>query len=151
MVFRSKMDTYFIMFILIMILVLGLVTFIPLLMIPGVTMLIMFMMTFIYIALVGFIIWSFLSIKYVFIEAHLLVKGGLFKSRIPYESITKVSTTKEVFTGYRIMSSKEGLEIFSQSVTLGSVKISPKESKRFISELKKRNPNVNVQVENPNV
>lgn len=142
MVFRSKMDTFFIMFLLIMILVLGLVMFIPLLITSGVTMPILLTMTFIYIALVSFLLWSFLSIKYVFYEAHLFVKGGLFKSCIPYEKITKVTTTKEIFTGYRILSSKEGLEIFSQSVVLGSVKVSPQESRRFISEVKKRCPNV---------
>jgi hypothetical protein len=91
---------------------------------------------------IGFILWSAFSIKYVFYQDHLFVKGGLFRSRIPYEEITRISTTKEIFTGYRLLSSKVGIEIFYKSSSLGSVKISPKDIELFISEIKKRCPNV---------
>lgn len=145
MVFRSKMDTYFATFLFIVILVIGMVVFIPLLIDREATITIMLTMTSFYIAIISFTLWSFLSIQYVFYEDHLFVKGGLFKSRIPYEKITKISPTKEIFTGYRALSSKEGLELFSDAVTWGSVKISPKESERFISEIQKRCPNVKIQ------
>ncbi|MEH7249470.1 PH domain-containing protein [Neobacillus niacini] len=91
---------------------------------------------------IGFILWSAFSIKYVFYQDHLFVKGGLFRSRIPYEEITRILTTKEIFTGYRLLSSKDGIEIYYKSSSLGSVKISPKDIELFISEIKKRCPNV---------
>ncbi|MEH7112475.1 PH domain-containing protein [Neobacillus niacini] len=91
---------------------------------------------------IGFILWSAFSIKYVFYQDHLFVKGGLFRSRIPYEEITRILTTKEIFTGYRLLSSKDGIEIYYKSSSLGSVKISPKDIEIFISEIKKRCPNV---------
>jgi hypothetical protein len=71
-----------------------------------------------------------------------LVKGGPFKSRIPYEEITKVSPTREIFTGYRILSSRDAIEIFYKTAFMGSVKISPKEQKRFMIELEKHCPHI---------
>ncbi len=91
---------------------------------------------------IGFIMWSAFSIKYAFYQDHLFVKGGFFRSRIPYKEITRISTTKEIFTGYRLLSSKDGIEIFYKSSSLGSVKISPKDIELFISEIRQRCPNV---------
>ena len=145
MVFRSKIDAYFATFLFIVILVIGGVTLIPLFIDKEATITIMLTMTSIFIVIISLILWSTFSIKYVFYQDHLFVKGGLFRSRIPYDKITKVSPTKAIFTGYRILSSKEGLEIFYQSATLGSLKVSPKESKLFISEIKKRCLNVKFQ------
>ncbi|MGE7688932.1 PH domain-containing protein [Lysinibacillus sp. NPDC097214] len=48
----------------------------------------------------------------VFCEDYLLLKGGPFKSKIPYQNITKVSPTTDRFTRYRISSSNIGLELF---------------------------------------
>src|SRR5699024_8358275 len=93
-----------------------------------------------FIVSVGIIVWTAFFIKYVFYEDFLLVKGGPFRSKIPYQTITKVSPTDDIFTGYRILSSKQGLEIFYTSAMLESVKISPKNKTEFITELKKRCP-----------
>lgn len=93
---------------------------------------------------IGVLLWSAFSIKYVLYNDHLFVKGGLFKSRIPYEDITRISPTTEIFTGYRLLSSKQGIELFYKSATLGSVKISPKDIDLFIFELEKRAPNVQI-------
>lgn len=49
---------------------------------------------------VGFILWIPFTIKYVFYPDHLLVKGGPFKSRIPYDKITRISPSKRNF--YRL-------------------------------------------------
>ncbi|MGE6488017.1 PH domain-containing protein [Paenisporosarcina sp. NPDC076898] len=93
---------------------------------------------------IGVLLWSAFSIKYVLFNDHLFVKGGLFKSRIPYEDITRISPTTEIFTGYRLLSSKQGIELFYKSATLGSVKISPKDIDLFIFELEKRASNVQI-------
>lgn len=86
----------------------------------------------------SFIAWIFLSIKYVFHEEYLLVKGGPFRSEIRYEDIMKVTPTTEIFTGYRILSSKKAIEIFYKNASLGSVTISPKDSALLLFELENR-------------
>ncbi|UOQ50583.1 PH domain-containing protein [Gracilibacillus caseinilyticus] len=94
--------------------------------------------------LASFILWCAFSVKYVFYQEYLFIKGGPFKSRISYEKITKVSPAKDIFTGYRVLSSRDGIEIFYITAVLGSVKISPEEKKEFITELTKRCPSVQV-------
>ena len=91
------------------------------------------------------ILWSSFSIKYVFHQDYLFVKGGPFRSRIPYENITKVSPTSSIFVGYRLLSSRDAIEIFYKTSLMGSVKISPEDQKAFIAELKKRCPNSVIQ------
>ncbi|BDG46013.1 PH domain-containing protein [Parageobacillus sp. KH3-4] len=145
MVFRAKIDSFFIFIMSITILVLSGVLLIPLFTDKTRTMLDTVIVFSLLIISVGFITWSVFSIKYVFYDDYLLVKGGPFRSRILYQEITKVSPTKDIYTGYRLLSSKSGIEIFYKSGTLGSVKISPKENELFLSELKKRCPNVIIQ------
>ncbi len=58
--------------------------------------------------------------------------------------MTRISTTNDIFTGYRLLSSKNGIEIFYKSASLGSVKISPKDVELFISELKQRCPTIQI-------
>lgn len=145
MVFRSKIDSFFTLVLCIVMIVIGVVTFIPLFIEQQPEIAMIITLTVIFIIMSSFVLWTTLSIKYVFKEDHLLVKGGLFKSEIPYEKITKVSPTTETFTGYRIMSAKEGFELFSATVTFGSVKISPTEREMFLAEIKKRCLNVDIQ------
>ena len=83
--------------------------------------------------------------KYVFREDFLLIKGGPFKSKILYQNITKVSPTTDRFTGYRISTSDKGFELFLKSATVGSIKILPKDKTGFITELRKRCPNTQIQ------
>jgi Bacterial PH domain len=146
MMFRSKIDGFFITFISIAILIIGAVTLLPPFLDNEASMTVVMIMSAIFLISVGFILWITLSIKYVFYEDYLLVKGGPFRNKIRYPSITKISPTNDLFTGYRILSSKDGLELFYKSATLGSVKISPKNRDEFITELKKRCPNAEIQV-----
>lgn len=99
----------------------------------------------IFIISVGFLLWYGTSIKYVFCEDYLLIKGRPFKSEIPYQNITKVSLTTEGFAGYRISSTDKGLELFLKSATLGSIKTLPEDKVEFITELRKRCPNTQIQ------
>jgi uncharacterized protein YtpQ (UPF0354 family) len=59
---------------------------------------------------------------------------------IPYKEITSISPTKDIFTGYRILSSMDALEIAYKSAFMGSVKISPQKKELFIAQIKKRCP-----------
>ncbi|WP_062678781.1 PH domain-containing protein [Parageobacillus toebii] len=145
MVFRAKIDSFFTFIMSFSILVIIGVFLIPLFLDKTRTMFDTVIVFSLLIISVGFIVWSVLSIKYVFYDDYLLVKGGAFRSRISYKDITKVSPTNDIFTGYRLLSSASGIEIFYKSGILGSVKISPKEKELFLSELKKRCPNAIIQ------
>ena len=91
-----------------------------------------------------YIWWYANSIQFIFCENFLLVKGGPFKSKIPYQSITRVSPTTDKYTGYLISSSDKGLEIFYNTSPNYSIKILPKDKMQFILELKKRCPNAQI-------
>ena len=144
MEFRSKVDKFFVVTISITIVVILAVFIIPLSLDHNRTITDVIIVLSLCILSIGFILWSAFSIKYVFYQDHLFVKGGPFKSRIPYEEITRISTTTEIFTGYRLLSSKDGIELGYKSASLGSVKISPKDLDLFISEIKQRCPTVQI-------
>lgn len=141
MVFRSKVDAFFVTLITIAILIIGAATLLPILFDNEATFSTGVLMLAIFILSAGLIVWSALFVKYVFHENYLLVKGGPFRSKIPYQTITGISPTNDLFTGYRILSSRQALELFYTSAILGSVKISPEDKIAFLTELKKRCPN----------
>ncbi len=94
----------------------------------------------------GPILWFIFSLKYVLNEDHLFIVGGPFRSRIPYENITGVSSTKEVFVGYKMCLSSDALEISYRNAVMGSVKISPKKKELFLSELGKHCTQINIGI-----
>lgn len=146
MIFRSKVDRFFTSFILITVLIIGAVTFLPLLFVDVRNELAsVLLLTTIFLIVISVILWTVFSVKYVFYQDYLFVKGGPFRSRIPYENITKVSPTTAIFTGYTILSSRDGLEIFYKNAALGSVKITPENKKEFITELKNHCSNLQIQ------
>ncbi|MEI4769446.1 PH domain-containing protein [Psychrobacillus sp. FJAT-51614] len=146
MVFRSKVDIFFNTFIFLVVLIMGAISLLfPQFIYEETSLSIVIIMSAIFIISVGFMLWYVISIKYVFYEDYLLIKGGPFRSKIPYQNITKVSPTTDRFTGYRISSSDNGLELFYKSATFGSIKIVPKDRKEFITELRKRCPNTQIQ------
>ncbi|MGG3927602.1 PH domain-containing protein [Metabacillus fastidiosus] len=94
---------------------------------------------------VGLIIWTTFFIRYIFYESYLFLRAGPFRSKIMYEDIMKVKQTNDIFTGYRLLSSKEAIEIFYKTGKFGSVKISPAEKQKFITELKKHCPHTEIE------
>ncbi|MFL0504460.1 PH domain-containing protein [Ureibacillus sp. 179-F W5.1 NHS] len=142
MEFRSKVDNFFVVVISITLFIIMAVLLIPLILDNDKTLVDVIIVLSLCFLSIAFILWTSFSIKYIFNPDTLLVKGGLFKTRIPYEDITKLTETTEIFTGYRVLASKDSLEIFYKKGILGSVKISPTDKKRFVSELKKRCPNL---------
>src|SRR5690625_4110897 len=137
MVFRSKVDAFFRNFMLIVVLIIGAGSFFPLF-IEEVRneLAAVLILTLIFLVLISFILWTGFSVKYIFNQDYLFINGGLFRSRIPYEDITKVSPTTAIFTRHRILSSTDELEIFNTTTFLGSIKISPKNKEAFIAVLK---------------
>jgi hypothetical protein len=86
MVFRAKIDSFFISIMSISILVISGVLLIPLFLDKTRTTLDTVIVFSLLIISVGFFIWPVFSIKYVFYDDHLLVKGGPFRSRILYQN-----------------------------------------------------------------
>lgn len=144
MVFRAKVDGIYISFISIVVIVIGIVLFFPLF-IEDVPLLAVFILTSIFLIVIGFMIWTSFSIQYIFHEDHLLIKGGPFRSRIPFGKITKVSPTTATFTGHSMASARDALEIFNQTTFMGSIKISPEDKIGFLDELVKRCPNMQIE------
>ncbi|WP_067840843.1 PH domain-containing protein [Amphibacillus sediminis] len=138
MMFRPKVDAFYINLMIIVILTIGLVSFLPLGLDEGVKLPAILKSVSLFLVMAGFILWCCCTVKYVFHQNYLLIKGGPFRSRISYQAITKVAPTKAILYGYRILTSKDGIEIFYKTAAFGSVKISPKNKSEFIAELKKR-------------
>lgn len=144
MSFEAKRDTYFRNIILIFVLIVVAAILIPLAVLyNSLSVLEVILFSFLLLTAVGMIVWTSFCIKYEFCNDYLYVKGGFFRSKIPYDEITQVEslsfTTADLISGYRILSSKDGL-ILSYKSGFGIVKISPKEKALFLSELKKRSP-----------
>ena len=143
MVFRSKMDSVFILIIAFTVIIAGGIFLLPLLSDETsksdmIASLALFGLT------AGFLLWISFTIRYIFEDEYLLIKSGPIKKRIPYESVTRITPTSEILSGFRILSSKDSYEIFYSSASLGSIKISPKDAEQFIDELKNRCPNVTI-------
>lgn len=143
MVFYSKMDRYFRIMISIVLAVLLAATWIPLFFaIKDGSLFAAFILLGTFLLAAGLILSTVLYIRYIFKERYLVIRGGLFHSKIPYEHITKVAPTNDIFTGYRILSAKDALEITYTSGVFGSVKISPQDKQKFISQLRQHCPHV---------
>lgn len=140
MVYHAKVDIFLILFTFLLVWTMGGISL--LLFITSLSTVII--MSTVFIISVIFIWWYANSIKYVFCEDYLLVRGGPFESKIPYEGITRVSPTTDKFTGYLVSSSDKGLEIFCKTAAHGSIKILPEDKMKFIIELKKRCPNAQI-------
>ena len=144
MTFKAKRDRFFTKLILIAVLLMAVATLWPavyeLFYSLQTDWVAVWIMCGLFIIFSGFIIWIWLDIEYILYDEYLFVRGGLFRSRIPYGQITSIQETKNVFFGYRILSSKDALEIYYKTGLLGSVIISPENKDQFIEELRKRCP-----------
>jgi len=98
-----------------------------------------------FLLVISFLLWTNFSAKYIFEKDYLFIKGGPFRYRIPYKNIIKVSPTTAIFSGHKALSSRDAIEIFNKTTFFGSIKISPRDKKEFITELKKRCPNIQIQ------
>jgi hypothetical protein len=72
-----------------------------------------------------------LNIRYEFFDEYLLVKARPFRSKIRYEDITKVEANNfsvgDKLVGYRIMSARDGVEIYYKLSMFGNVRFSLRE------------------------
>lgn len=100
--------------------------------------------TILFLLCAGFIAWVSFDIEYTFTENHLFVRGGPIRSKITYSDITKVNPTTNILVGYRVLSSKDALEIHYKKALLGSVIISPEKQEVFLQVLVEKAPHIHL-------
>jgi hypothetical protein len=88
------------------------------------------------------LLWLMIDIRYTLTEDCLIVKGGPFGSKIKYADITRITDRPSIWAGYRILASRDAIEVHYKTGFMGSVMISPVDKERFIAELQKRNPSI---------
>lgn len=144
--YKSKWDRYFLVFISLCIILISAVFLVPqsIAIAAGATLSPLDHIIFFSLLVICnmLIIWPMLSIRYEFLDDYLLVKGGPFRSKIRYEDITKVEASyfsaADTLVGYRIMTARDGVEIYYKTAMMGSIRISPSNKEKFIEELKTR-------------
>lgn len=144
MTFRARRDAYFIKMISIILIFLGIVILLPLLDSDSRTPGFIIFTCFFLVLCEGFIVWIAFDIKYTFLDDHLYVRGGLFWSKIHYKEITKVGPASNMFVGYRLLSARNGIEIYYKTGMWGSVQISPENQMQFLTELQAHCPGINI-------
>ena len=145
MVFHSKTNTLFSLFVCILIPIIGAATILPAVLMSGTVPVVALLLSLIFLIITVVLLWMVFSVTYIFYAEYLLIITGPFRSRIPYNDITKVSRTKNILTGHRMSSSKDSLEVFNKKTALKSAKLSPIYIKEFVFELKKRNPSIQIE------
>ena len=90
----------------------------------------------------GFLLWISLDIHYIFYDDYLSVKGGPFRSKIKYKDMTMVNKSSNILVGYRILSSKDALEIHYKHSLMGSIIISPDNQEQFLRALLEKAPHI---------
>lgn len=90
MIFRSKVDRFFIIMLLVVIFSMGLVTLGPLFLEKERTILPSIIMSAIFVLCTSFLAWITFGIKYVFTDEYLLVKGGLFTVKSAMKILLKL-------------------------------------------------------------
>ncbi|MGG1632578.1 PH domain-containing protein [Rossellomorea sp. NRS-1567] len=138
MKFRSKIDRFFISVIFISLLLISIVFLIPLILTGRPSILDIIVVVGLYAFTAGMILWTGFFQHYELCQDYLYIKGGPFSSRIFYGDLTRVRATRDISTGYRVLSSRDALEIYYRTGSWGSVKISPRDKELFLSELDKR-------------
>ncbi|MFF2886255.1 PH domain-containing protein [Paenibacillus sp. NPDC057967] len=96
------------------------------------------------IVLIPVILGIYFGIRYLFEKEALVVRTAFIKSVIPYTSIIKVQKSVELWTGFRILSSRDAITIFHKN---GEVKISPADRGAFLKEIHKHCPQVKLEVD----
>ncbi len=140
MIFHSKIDRFYLSLNGIALLIVALACFFPYFIEDEVPITASVILIGTFVLCEGLLLWLLFDIRYEIKPDHLFVKAGPVSKRIPYEEISRVSPTRDVFSGFRLLSSQDAIEILYRSAFMGSVKISPLEKERFLDELKRHLP-----------
>ncbi|MDA1916887.1 PH domain-containing protein [Bacillus cereus group sp. BcHK140] len=86
-------------------------------------------------------IWSWFSTKYIVGEETITIRSGFVKKRILIRDIKQISNTKNPIAAYAL--SLDRLEIVYD--TNQTEIISPKDKEQFISQVKNKNPHIEIK------
>lgn len=145
MTFKSKIDLSFSIMMFISIVAVAAAGFFPFFLDNPVPLSAAVIIFVIIIPIILLLILMTFNTRYTFHDDYLHAKSVIFGSKIPYRDIFKVHPTSNFISGYRMMTSKDGIEIHSRSIAFGSLRISPENKSLFIEELKKRAPHADYQ------
>ena len=68
-----------------------------------------------------------------------------FAAKFHMKKYTKVNPTSNIHSGYRVLSSKDALEIHYKKALMGSVIISPEKQEAFLQVLLEKAPHIHVR------
>ncbi|MFJ7825799.1 PH domain-containing protein [Psychrobacillus sp. NPDC096623] len=146
MKFRSKIDRTFIIMMSVALVIIALATLWPvayeLFNTNSPEYLAIWIMIALFLVCTAFLLWIFLDIHYTFFDDYLYVKGGPFRSKIKYKDMTMVNESSNILVGYRILSSKDALEIHYKYSLMGSIIISPDNQEQFLEVLSQKAPHI---------
>jgi uncharacterized membrane protein YdbT with pleckstrin-like domain len=145
MIFKTKRDSFFVVFYFIILIIINAVFIIPIFFVEDTKAIDYFIVFTLDLIITGFMIWVMIDMSYEFKEDYLLVKCGIIRSKIRYIDITKLTMNTNIWVGYRVLSSRDAIELHYKTGLLGSVKISPEQKELFIEELQKRNKLINIK------
>ncbi|MFJ7667471.1 PH domain-containing protein [Lysinibacillus sp. NPDC097195] len=138
MVFRTKVNMYLLIGMYLVVVIMGSMPLLSLY--KQLPFPVLLLIAILFLAAGGIVWWYGTSLQCIFYKEYLLIKGGPFKRRVPYHTITKIAPTTDKFTGYRVTSSETGLELCVETTSFGRIKILTENKIGFIDELKKRCP-----------
>jgi len=142
MIFRTKRERFFTRVWMLVLILVNAVMIVPLWLDPEAGSTEAVVVLALCVVITGMLLWLMLGIRYTLTEDHLIVKGGPLGSKIRYDDITRITDRPSIWAGYRILSSRDAIEVHYKTGFMGSVMISPADKERFIEELQKRNPSI---------
>ena len=142
MTFPSKIDRQFIILKLAIYLILGVVCTLPLLIGQDSSWVVATVTLGVFVVVLCIDMLITIPITYTLNHDHMLIRGGVIKIRIDYQDIQHIQPTSDLYTGFRIMTSADALQIIYSSGLFGEIKISPQDKERFTQEVVSRAPHV---------
>ncbi len=91
-----------------------------------------------------FMIHLVFTSRYIFEDEKLICKFGFFKKEIEYSQIRKIESGTQIYAGWKMALALKGIIIHYNR--FDDLLVSPEEQDRFIEELKKRNPQIELQL-----
>lgn len=137
MKYRTKRDKFFIVLWLVVIIFVNIVLLSPIILDPSLDDKELIPLLIVDVLISAFIL-SLAAISYELKEDFLLVKAGMIRSKIKYKDITNITFQPNIWVGYRLIFSRDAIEIHYKTGLLGSIVISPENKMQFVEELNKR-------------
>ena len=88
--------------------------------------------------IVGITLWILKGSYNKFDEEELIVKLGPFSTKVKYENIKEISTSKNWMSSWALTNKRVAIKVHSKTFFKGNLQIGPMNREEFIDELKRR-------------